>query len=88
MTQVHLVLRLQLALEPKCPIEPQVYVCQDQAPRQVCIVTHHRGTRLNIAELHKVQAHSTVVPVLFEEALMPVRACEAAAAPAHLFGFF
>ena len=37
MTQVHLVLRLQLALEPKCPNELQV--CQDQAPRQVSIVT-------------------------------------------------
>ena len=49
MTQVHLVLRLQLALEPKCPIEPQG--CQNQAPRQVCIVTHHRRTRRKTAEL-------------------------------------
>lgn len=54
MTQVHLVLRLQLALEPKCPIELQV--CQDQAPRQVFIVTHHRGTRVNTAELRKASS--------------------------------
>ncbi len=86
MTQVHLVLRLQLALEPKCPIEPQG--CQNQAPRQVCIVTHHRRTRLKLLSCATLHAQSLTVPVLFEEALMPVWACEAAAAPTHLFGYF
>ncbi len=89
MTQVHLVLRLQLALEPKCPIEPQVCVCQDQAPRQVCIVTHTIGTHdLRLLSCARPNAHLIDVPVLSEEALMPVRACEAAAAHAHLFGYF
>lgn len=84
MTQVHLALRLQPALEPKCPIELQG--CQHQAPRQVCTVTYHAHAA-NLLSCATPHTQSTSVPVLFEEALMPVRACEAAAAPTHLFGY-
>ncbi len=45
----------------------------------------HDAKLLSYATPH---AQSIAVPVLFEEALMPVWACEAAAAPTHLFGYF